>query len=628
MNRRYASKIFVFGWDVFFAACSFYFAILVTNNFDLSSTAVFFSTGTLVLLLLRMATYYYIKPYSIVMRHVGERDYKNIFSAVTLSTVLFLLADFLFPQILDVENPLAIITVDYFLLLFPTVGLRLGLRFLHDYLIKSKESYRTNTAIYGAGELGALVAGVLKHNTSHNYRIVAYFDDNPQMWKKSLNGVRIYNPNKSFDAVIKKHNIKVAIIGINALPDKRRLEFIDACLANQVKVLKVPPTQSWINGTLGVRQLTKINLEDLLDRDPIRLDHEMIQHSVKDRVVLVTGCAGSIGSEIVRQLLHYEPRVVIGVDQAETPLAQLKLSLADEVKAGTFIGMIGDVKDGHKIRRIFEQFRPEYVFHAAAYKHVPIMEIFPEEAVKVNVLGTKTVADLSVRYRVKKFVMISTDKVVNPGNVMGASKRLAEMYVQALNFKVNNYTQFITTRFGNVLGSNGSVIPIFKDQIERRDPVTVTHPDVTRYFMTIPEACQLVLEAGTIGNGGEIFVFDMGKPVRIVNLARKMIQLAGLTPGKDIDIVFTGLRPGEKLTEELFNQQEDLIPTHHPKIRKAAVITYTYEELKPKIEELVEGALNGFSTEEVVSLMKRIVPEYRSQNSEYAALDREKKPIA
>jgi FlaA1/EpsC-like NDP-sugar epimerase len=315
---------------------------------------------------------------------------------------------------------------------------------------------------------------------------------------------------------------------------------------------------------------------------------------------------------------------VIGLDQAETPLAEMMLSLKDEVSNGIFQGVMGDVRDWDKLYRIFQEYRPDYVFHAAAYKHVPMMERFPDEAVKVNVLGTKNVADLSVKFGVDKFVMISTDKVVNPANIMGASKRIAEIYVQALNFRAGNFTQFITTRFGNVLGSNGSVIPIFKEQIENRRPVTVTHPEVTRFFMTIPEACQLVLEAGAMGNGGEIFVFDMGEPVRIVNLARKMILLAGLTPGKDIDIVFTGLRPGEKLYEELLDKQEGIIPTHHPKIMKAKVRTCSYEEVKPRIDGLVAGVSESVPSDILVSVMKEMVPEFASKNSEFAALDRKK----
>jgi len=623
----YSSKILVLGWDMFFAVLSLYVAILVTHNFDLESTSLFFSSATLLFLGLRLLVYRILRTYSIVIRYVGEKDYKNAFFGVTLSSLLFTLLILVMPDLWKVDNPMAVVLVDFFQVLLPTVGLRIALRYMYDFF-KQRECKRQNTAIFGAGELGSLVYSVLQHNTSHKYKVVAFFDDDPKMTRKALNGIRVYDPRKDFDEVIRKNKIKVAIIGINGLPEKRRLEFIDACLANQVKVLKLPPVTSWINGNLNVGQLKKINTEDLLDREPIKLDEVKIAESVTNKVVMVTGCAGSIGSEIVRQLLKYQPRTVIGLDQAETPLAEMMLSLKDEVSNGIFQGVMGDVRDWDKLYRIFQEYRPDYVFHAAAYKHVPMMERFPDEAVKVNVLGTKNVADLSVKFGVDKFVMISTDKVVNPANIMGASKRIAEIYVQALNFRAGNFTQFITTRFGNVLGSNGSVIPIFKEQIENRRPVTVTHPEVTRFFMTIPEACQLVLEAGAMGNGGEIFVFDMGEPVRIVNLARKMILLAGLTPGKDIDIVFTGLRPGEKLYEELLDKQEGIIPTHHPKIMKAKVRTCSYEEVRPRIDGLVAGVSESVPSDILVSVMKEMVPEFASKNSEFAALDRKKQGAA
>ncbi|MCY7328501.1 MAG: SDR family NAD(P)-dependent oxidoreductase, partial [Saprospiraceae bacterium] len=408
----------------------------------------------------------------------------------------------------------------------------------------------------------------------------------------------------------------------------RKIAFINECLENNIKVLKIPPTESWLNGTLNVGQLKNINFEDLLNRPPIQLDQQSIKNSIKGKVVFVTGCAGSIGSEIVRQLLKYEPEKIIGLDQAETPLAEITLALKTDVQRGLFLPIIGNVCDRDKIQRIFQQYRPVYVFHAAAYKHVPIMEIFPEAAIKVNVEGTQNMADLSIQYKVKKFVMISTDKVVNPSNVMGASKRIAEIYTQSLNSHTNSCTQFITTRFGNVLGSNGSVIPIFLAQIENREPITLTHPEVSRYFMTIAEACQLVLEAGAMGKGGEIFVFDMGKPVRILDLAHKLIQMAGLTPGKDLEIKVTGLRPGEKLAEELLDNAENTIPTHHPKIKKALVRVLDYWQVKPDIDLLIHGANSGMSHAQIVQQMKSLVPEFVSQNSEYSSLDKEQEHAA
>ncbi len=622
----YLTKVLILIIDVGATVASLCLAILLTNNFSTGHLIPLLYLALPVLLGLRIGSFIFFKTYMIIVRYIGEKDYRNSFFAVTVSSAIFGLAIWQFPQLLPADNQLAIITVDYTLLLLATIGVRIFMRNFFDQ-INLQRNAGVPVAIFGAGEMGAMLEKVLRHRSTNNYKVVAFFDDNPKVHRKMLNGVRIYNPEKKFDEVIQRQNIQIAIIAINKLPEKRRIEFISACLDQKVQVKKVPNITSWIDNKLNAGQLRDINFEDLLSRPPIKLNQESIQESVNGKVILVTGCAGSIGSEIVRQLLKYRPRQIIGFDQAETPLAGVALSLKKYVESGILNCVIGDVKDYDKLDQIFEEYRPDYVFHAAAYKHVPVMERFPEEAVKVNVQGTKNVADLSVQYGAEKFVMISTDKVVNPGNVMGASKRIAEIYVQALNYKVDCATQFITTRFGNVLGSNGSVIPIFREQIERRRAVTVTHPEVTRFFMTIPEACQLVLEAGAMGNGGEIFVFDMGEPVKIVQLAQRMIQMAGLTPGKDIDIVFTGLRPGEKLAEELLDGQEGILKTHHPKIKKARVRVYDYDQVCPAIEHLVALTLSGKSHEFLVKCMKEIVPEFSSQNSVYARLDRRPKEV-
>ncbi|MCO6493383.1 MAG: polysaccharide biosynthesis protein [Phaeodactylibacter sp.] len=617
----YVTKLLILAVDFLFAFFAFFTALLITCKFDLSKATEMFGWATALILGLRAVAFVVFKTYLIIIRYVGERDYKNVFFAVTASSALFWVLLELFPGMMRAEDVLPVVLVDYGVLLLLAGGFRILLRLIFDR-VQLQRGSRLNTVIFGAGELGAMLLRVLRHNASHNYRVVAFFDDNPKVHKKYLNGVKVYNPEKAFARVVRKNDIKVAIIGINQLPEERRIQFINACLANHVKVLKVPPTENWINDSLNVGLLKDIRFEDLLNRPPIQLDEERIRQSVAGRVVLVTGCAGSIGSEITRQLLRYRPRRIVGLDQAETPLAEISIALQKEVEGGLFHPVIGDVKDYDKMQSLFELYKPEYVFHAAAYKHVPIMERFPSEAVKANVQGTLNVANLASRFGARKFVMISTDKVVNPGNVMGASKRIAEIYVQSLNSARKNKTQFITTRFGNVLGSNGSVIPIFKQQIENRQPVTVTHPEVTRFFMTIPEACQLVLEAGAMGRGGEIFVFDMGKPVRIADLAEKMIQMAGLTPGKDIRIEYTGLRPGEKLYEELLDEQEGIIPTHHPKIHKAAVRPYDHFEVRSQIHNLIEMAYTYQDGHLLVKLMKEIVPEFMSQNSDFATLDK------
>jgi FlaA1/EpsC-like NDP-sugar epimerase len=383
--------------------------------------------------------------------------------------------------------------------------------------------------------------------------------------------------------------------------------------------LTVPPVSSWINGELSFKQIKKINIEELLERDAIKLDEDNISKQVKNKTVLVSGAAGSIGSEIVRQLIKYKPSKIILLDQSESPLYEMEMELAEKCKKEQYEIVIGDVRNKDRMQNLFKTLKPQIVFHAAAYKHVPMMENNPSESIFTNVLGTKVMADLSVEFGVEKFVMISTDKAVNPTNVMGASKRVAEIYTQSLGKK--SKTKFITTRFGNVLGSNGSVIPRFRQQIEKGGPITITHPDITRYFMTIPEACQLVLEAGAMGTGGEIFIFDMGSSVKIIDLAKKMIKLSGLTLDKDINIVVTGLRPGEKLFEELLNDKEKTMPTHHAQIMIAKVKEYDLDAVAKDIDALI-SMFGSQNNNEIVTKMKNIVPEYISNNSEYEKLDK------
>lgn len=617
----YVTKILILGMDMIFAFIALSVALLIIGRFDFSQLSLLISWGVGLLLALRALSFIVFRTYLIIVRYIGEKDYKNVFYAVSFSSFMFWVLLLMMPSPFPKESTIAILLVDYFVLLLLTGGMRIVLRLLFDRL-RMQSVTRLNTVILGAGELGSMIEKVLKFNISHNYKVVAFFDDNENVHKKFLNGIRIYNPKKSFEKVVKQQNIKYAIIGVNKLPEERRIAFIQQCLDHQIKVLKVPPTEKWLNNQLQLGQLTNIKFEDLLNRPPIKLNQEGVSRSVKGKVVLVTGAAGSIGSEIVRQILAYEPKLLIGLDQAESPLVDVGLQHKKAVEKGIFLARVGDVRDPHVLAHIFSTYRPEYVFHAAAYKHVPIMEHFPSEAIKVNVGGTKLLADFATQYEVKKFVMVSTDKAVNPSNVMGASKRIAEIYVQALNKEPHNKTQFITTRFGNVLGSNGSVIPIFKRQIEQGKPLTVTHENVTRFFMTIPEACQLVLEAGAMGNGGEIFIFDMGEPVRIIDLARTMIQMAGLTPGEDIEIKIVGLRPGEKLYEELLDGQEGNIPTHHPKIKKASVRENDYQEVLPLIEQMMSLSQDASKAVPLVASMKTLVPEFTSMNSDFAALDK------
>ncbi|HRI41869.1 MAG TPA: nucleoside-diphosphate sugar epimerase/dehydratase, partial [Bacteroidia bacterium] len=443
-------------------------------------------------------------------------------------------------------------------------------------------------------------------------------DDNPAKAGKTLEGIRIYRADTELEELLHANVIDHLILSIQNVPAPAKQALVEKCLAFGVNVLNVPPVTTWINGQLSFNQIRNIRIEDLLERPPIRLDTEEIRRQLEGRVILVTGGAGSIGSEVVRQLLPFHPKKVIVLDQAESALYDLELELQERYKFRQFETVIADVRQIDRMRRVFEAFHPQVVFHAAAYKHVPVMEHNPSEAILTNVHGTRVTADLAHEFGVEKFVLISTDKAVNPTNIMGATKRIAEIYCQSLG--TVSATRFITTRFGNVLDSNGSVIPRFRKQIESGGPVTVTHPDITRYFMTIPEACQLVLEAASMGKGGEIYLFDMGTSVRIYDLAKKMIRLAGLTLDKDIRIEITGLRPGEKLQEELLADKETSLPTHHEKILVAKVRPYDFKVIQSDIEELV----SLFSTQRndaIVRKMKQMVPEYVSANSEFEKLD-------
>jgi FlaA1/EpsC-like NDP-sugar epimerase len=424
--------------------------------------------------------------------------------------------------------------------------------------------------------------------------------------------------------LVKAEQVQEIIISINQpnISPARKKELLEMCLENNIQLKQIPAVKDWMNGQLNSKQIRNVMISDLLSREAIHLEIDKIKEGLKDSIILITGAAGSIGSEIVRQLMAFDIRHAILYDQAETPLYDLQNELKVKFPKTSFDLVIGDVRDPFRLYYVFDKYQPDIVFNAAAYKHVPLMEAHPYEAIRVNIGGTLLLADLSVQFKVKKFVMLSTDKAVNPTNVMGASKRICEIYVQALSQKEGITTQFITTRFGNVLGSNGSVVPLFQKQIEEGGPVTVTHPDITRFFMTIPEACQLVLEAGFMGKGGEIYVFDMGKPVKIYDLAKKMISLSGFIPEQDIAIKFTGLRPGEKLYEELLANKENTLTTHHPKIMIAQVRKYSYDEVNQDIRQLL-SSVQLEDEEKLVSRMKELVPEFISQNSRFTKFDRE-----
>ncbi|NBB88795.1 MAG: SDR family NAD(P)-dependent oxidoreductase [Bacteroidetes bacterium] len=603
----YLTKVFILGVDLTFALFSFAFAVFVDRTLNATSwTLVMYSYVPLILLSLRAISFIAFKTYLIIIRFVGEKDFINLFFAATTSTVAFFVVLKIFPLALPGDRAATVVVVDYLFLLYLSGGIRIFLRILYKYLRRKYTGPQPNTVIYGAGQLGAQTLSILESSSDSKFKVVAFLDDNSKVHKKQLNGIPVYNAKNHLEGFLKKQNIEQAIIAIRDLPDDRRIQFINTCLENSVEVLKVPSTSQWVNNTLNEKQLRKVKLSDLLNRPAIELDKKKIVREITGQCVLVTGCAGSIGSEIVRQLLYFDPKLVVGIDQAETPLVTLKRELQDD----RFIGLIGDVRAPDKMNQIFQEYRPQYVFHAAAYKHVPIMESHPDEAVNTNIFGSINIARAAISVSAKKFVLVSTDKVVNPTNVMGASKRAAEIFIRHLHYDSIVKTQFITTRFGNVLGSNGSVVPLFQEQIQNRQPLTVTHKDVTRYFMTIPEACQLVLEAGVMGNGGEILVFDMGQPVKIYDLARRLIQLSGLVPDKDIPIHITGLRPGEKLYEELLTDKEKVKPTHHPKIRIANIQDIESPEDLMYFQDLADLCQNRAELDKIVQCLKKLVPEY------------------
>ena len=561
-----------------------------------------------------------LKTYAGIVRFTGLQDAFRIAVSVFSSSVILL---FFTSDILHYSNTFLFtksIIVTY--ATFSFLGLmtyRVLVKFLFSYS-RNYNMQKKTVVIFGASQAGVATKRVLEHDHLNNIQLLAFIDDDKKKTKKVLDGINIIDFNE-FTKLVQKTPVSELVLASFSISVKRKNELVDFCLDHDIKILSVPPYGQWAEGKFNSSQIRSIKIEDLLERDPIFINNQQISNQVKGKRVLVTGAAGSIGSEIVRQLIGHHPELIIMCDQAETPLHSLELELAKKSHRTNCIAYLSNITNETRMRDLFQKFKPHYVYHAAAYKHVPMMELCPTEAVKNNVLGTKLLADLSLAFLVDRFVMISTDKAVNPTNVMGASKRVAEIYVQGLSTSAANHTKFITTRFGNVLGSNGSVINHFKEQIESGGPVTVTHPNITRYFMTIPEACQLVLEAGSMGNGGEIFVFDMGEPVAINDLAKKMIRLYGLIPNIDINITFTGLRPGEKLYEELLNDAENVQKTYHEKIMIAKVRTVVHSNTLDAYNHFVEMVNQPDKELLLVAKMKELVPEFISNNSVYESLD-------
>lgn len=572
-----------------------------------------------VFFLVRAITFYFGKTHTGIIRYTSTQDSKRIFLVVTIGSVIFaILAPIRFYFIDGFYFlPVSIIVMDYLCTVFFMITSRIAIKLLYSEQ-KNPRSQRDSVVIYGAGEMGLITKRTLDRDAAASLRVVGFIDDNSSKQGKAIEGVPILHPLKLENFLKDKEIRSVIVAMMNPDPDQKR-KVVDECLRLNIEVLTVPPIQNWINGGFNLKQIRKVKIEDLLGRKIIHLDDDNIRKDISGKIILVTGAAGSIGSEISRQLCQFQPKKIYLLDQAESPLYDLETELKANGYGKLTEAVIADITSEERMKNVFRAFKPQVVFHAAAYKHVPMMEVNPSEAINTNVKGTKILADLSVEFGVVKFVMISTDKAVNPTNVMGASKRLAEKYVGAKNSE--GKTKFVATRFGNVLGSNGSVIPLFRKQIENGGPLTVTHPEVTRFFMTIPEACRLVLEAGTMGKGGEIYLFDMGESVKIADLARNMIRLSGLEPDKDIKIEFTGLRPGEKLYEELLTSGEKLLPTHHPQIMITRDEPETPEKLSVAVNELIL-LFGGQDNLEMVKRLKLLIPEYISNNSEFEKLDK------
>jgi FlaA1/EpsC-like NDP-sugar epimerase len=606
---------------IVFSVC---LAYLLRFNFQLHEINTFnLLYGVLVCLAASMAATLVTKSYAGIVRYTGIQDGLRIVGTELLTIVIVMVINLIHYYNFDRNIiPYSVIFISFFVSSLLLYQYRLLVKNVFSY-IKSDNSKQTPVVIFGAGVAGFLTKQAIESDISSQYKLVAFMDDDPKKHGKEINGTRIYGLDK-LGELATKNKVKRIVIATKSLSIERKNEIVDQALEHFVKVSYVPSFEKWLRNEWDLKQIRDINIDDLLGREVIRLENPNIEREIKNKVICITGAAGSIGSELARQALSHKPHTLILIDRAESPLYDIERELRSKNQQSRLLVFIADICNKPRINSIFRDYRPEIVFHAAAYKHVPLMESNPSEAVNVNIFGTRNLADLAIENKVKKFVMISTDKAVNPTNVMGCTKRIAEIYVQSLDryyHKVGmEKTSFVTTRFGNVLGSNGSVIPIFKDQIMKGGPVTVTHPEITRFFMTIPEACELVIEAGSMGQGGEIFLFDMGKAVKIYDLAKKTIMLAGKELGKDIEIVFTGLRDGEKLYEELLNDRENTIPTHHVKILKAMVSEYEYNEVCQDLN-LLEDLIADKNELKMVALMKEIVPEFKSNYSRFEVLD-------
>ncbi len=625
--RRYLSVKVLPIWsiliiDVLIVIVSCLIAYFVRNDFT-STFSPTYEVGRTVCWLVGVNLVFFriFRTYSNVLRFSSFIDIMRIFMSLSVAYSVLLMVNIITGSFFHYEIANISILFITFIVNFALMTCSRIVVKLFFEILNFDHRHTTNVFIYGAKSAGVNIAKSIRVNLRNHYRLRGFIADEPELIDKVLMGVRVYPNDETLIDAIEKKGVQAIIISPVKMEELKNSDLVDRLLADNIKLLTAPPLSEWGSHSLNRNQLKEVQIEDLLQREPIQVDIPKIASHLEGKCVLITGAAGSIGSEIMRQVASFNPYKMVLVDQAETPLHDIRLELQDKWRDIDAVTIVADISNQTRMEALFREFKPQYVFHAAAYKHVPMMEDNVSESIQVNVAGTRILADLAVKYNAQKFVMVSTDKAVNPTNVMGCSKRICEIYVQALAKKIqsekSSQVQFITTRFGNVLGSNGSVIPRFRDQIQRGGPVTVTHPEIIRYFMTIPEACRLVLEAGSMGNGGEIYIFDMGKPVKIVDLAKRMISLSGRI---DVKIEFTGLRHGEKLYEELLNVKELTKPTHHEKIMIATVREYDYEDVKERVQNLVKLSYT-YDQMSIVGAMKDIVPEFISKNSCFEVLD-------
>lgn len=623
ISKKYASKWLVLLFDIVIVVTMFFIAYLIRYNFTISFDYVKLLDQIPYVAVIGAISLIAVGTYKGVVRFTGFKDIVNIIIGANILATILICITFLSRKFIGEDSVFSIsgsiVYIHLLLNILFLVGSKLFIKSIYNYITQDFQSV-SNVLIFGAGNSGMLTYDAIVNDTKNGLEVVGFIDDDQQKIGKKINLLKVYNIDSIDEKFIYKYNVEDVIISIQNIDPSRLLQITGNLFSLGLKVKIVPPVQNWIDGDLSVGQIKEVKIEDLLGRDPINIKNPDLEDQYDNKVILITGAAGSIGSEIARKASLYNFKKLILVDNAESALYDIQQEFRQQ-GLENIEAIVADVRNKTRIDQIFNLYKPKMVFHAAAYKHVPLMENNPFEAVSVNIGGTKNVADMAVKHSVDKFVLISTDKAVNPTNVMGATKRIAELYVTCLKGK--GHTKFITTRFGNVLGSNGSVIPLFKKQIEKGGPLTVTHKEITRYFMTIPEACQLVLEAAAMGNGGEIFVFDMGEPIKIFNLATNMIILSGLRYPEDIDIKITGLRPGEKIYEELLADGENTKKTYHEKIMIAKSRKVDIVSVEDQINKLTSvGTLT--QPLEIVSSIKQLIPEYISNNSTYEVLDLKK----